>query len=102
MITQAPPSPAFRSSLQLVGRYGAARRIVSSTGRPPSMSSSSVTTPFTGPAIAIVVLSWRYEASRPGNAWVLPRQNAARSAELCMASAPNVRNRWSLTATRPR
>jgi len=44
----------------------------------------------------------RQEASRPGNAWVLPRQNAARSAELCMASAPNVRSRWSLTATRPR
>ena len=44
----------------------------------------------------------RYGASRPGNAWVLPRQNAARAAELCMASAPNVRNRGSLTATRPR
>ena len=47
-------------------------------------------------------LTRRYEASRPGNAWVLPRQNAARSAEPCMASAPNVRSRWSLTATRPR
>src|SRR5580693_8327198 len=49
-----------------------------------------------------VLSSRRYEATRPGNAWVLPRQNAARSAELCMASAPNVRNRWSLTATSPR
>ena len=57
-----------------------------------------------GRAIGIGFLTarFRYEASRPGNAWVLPRQNAARSAELCMASAPNVRNRGSLTATRPR
>ena len=50
----------------------------------------------------MIVPLCRYEAARPGNAWVLPRQNAARFAEPCMASAPNVRSRRSLTATRAR
>jgi Asp-tRNA(Asn)/Glu-tRNA(Gln) amidotransferase A subunit family amidase len=39
---------------------------------------------------------------RPGKARVLPRQDEARRAASCMASAPNRRSRWSLTATRPR
>jgi hypothetical protein len=38
----------------------------------------------------------------PGKAWVLPRQNAARCAQTCMASAPKVRSCRSLTATTPR
>jgi hypothetical protein len=41
-------------------------------------------------------------AGRPGKASVRPRQYAARSAEACMASAPNSRRLGSLTATRPR
>jgi hypothetical protein len=56
----------------------------------------------TSVAPLMIVPPCRYEAARPGNAWVLPRQNAARFAEPCMASAPNVRSRWSLTATRAR
>jgi Asp-tRNAAsn/Glu-tRNAGln amidotransferase A subunit and related amidases len=65
--------------LQLVGRYGADRRLLEI-------------------AAAIVELT----GVRPGKARVLPRQDAARRAASCMAIAPNLRSRWSLTATRPR
>ncbi len=48
------------------------------------------------------LIVFRANHARPGKAWVLPRQNAARRAASCMASAPKRRSRWSLTATRPR